>query len=169
MEARETAASLKKVRRTQRLFWRTQRLFGRLKGFLGNLIVFLGVWPRLGLYQGSPRDCPVKAVGAVALPAICDSSFTCEDYNPYMAHPWSPFPLRRAHPGLGPHPLACLRSPAGLRSGGKGGERDGVSSNLGDGSENNSFCDKTFCPSTGPSSALLKLPDYAEVDSLGVV
>ena len=23
--------------------------------------------------------------------------------NTYRAHPWSPFPLRRAHPGLGPH------------------------------------------------------------------
>ena len=34
---------------------------------------------------------------------ICDRSFTCEDYTTYRAHPWSPFPLRRAHPGPGPH------------------------------------------------------------------
>jgi len=37
----------------------------------------------------------VKAMGAMALLPICDTSFTCEDYNTYMAHPWSPFPLRR--------------------------------------------------------------------------
>ena len=42
-------------------------------------------------------------MGAMALLPICDSSFTCEDYNTYRAHPWSPFPLRRAHPGPGPH------------------------------------------------------------------
>jgi len=45
----------------------------------------------------------VEAMGAMALPPICDSSFTCEDYNTYRAHPWSPFPLRRAHPGPGLH------------------------------------------------------------------
>ena len=33
------------------------------------------------------------------------SSFTCDDYNTYRAHRWSPFPLRRAHPGPGPRPL----------------------------------------------------------------
>jgi len=32
-----------------------------------------------------------------------NSSFTCENYNTYRAHPWSPLPLRRAHPGPGPH------------------------------------------------------------------
>ena len=48
---------------------------------------------------------PIKATGAMALLPICDSSFTCEDYNIYWAHPWSPCPLRRAHPGPGPHPL----------------------------------------------------------------
>jgi len=26
---------------------------------------------------------PVKAIGAMALLPICDSSFTCEDYNTY--------------------------------------------------------------------------------------
>jgi len=40
-------------------------------------------------------------MGAMALLPICDSSFTCEDYNAFRAHPWSPFPLRRAHPGPG--------------------------------------------------------------------
>jgi hypothetical protein len=35
---------------------------------------------------------PVKAMGAMALPPICDNSFTCEDHN-----------ARRAHPGPGPH------------------------------------------------------------------
>ena len=39
----------------------------------------------------------------VALLRICDSSFTCEDYNTYRALPWSLFPPRRAHPGPGPH------------------------------------------------------------------
>ena len=41
-------------------------------------------------------------MGAMALLPICNSSFTCDDYNIYKAHPWSPFPLRRAHsePGL---------------------------------------------------------------------
>ena len=46
---------------------------------------------------------PVDSMGAMALLPICDSSFTCEDYNTYRAHPWSPFPLRRGHPGPGPH------------------------------------------------------------------
>jgi len=46
---------------------------------------------------------PVKAMGAMALLPICDTSFTCEDYNTFRAHPWSPFLLRRAHPGPGPH------------------------------------------------------------------
>ena len=45
----------------------------------------------------------LEATGAKALLPIGDSSFTCEDYNTYRAHPWSPFPLRRAHPGPGPH------------------------------------------------------------------
>ena len=45
----------------------------------------------------------VKAMGAMALLSICDRSFTCEDYNTYRAHPWSLSPLRRAHPGPGPH------------------------------------------------------------------
>jgi len=41
----------------------------------------------------------------MALRPICDSSFTCEDCNTYRADPWSPFPLRRAHPEPGPHTL----------------------------------------------------------------
>jgi len=45
----------------------------------------------------------VKAMGAMALLPICDSSSTCEHYNNYRAHPWSPFLLRRANPGSGPH------------------------------------------------------------------
>ena len=45
----------------------------------------------------------VKAMGTMALLPICDSSFECEDDNTYRAHPWSSFPLRRVHPGLGPH------------------------------------------------------------------
>ena len=44
----------------------------------------------------------VEAMGAMVLLLICDSSFACEDYNTYRAYPWSPFPLRRAHPGPGP-------------------------------------------------------------------
>ena len=39
----------------------------------------------------------------VAPCSLCDSSFAFQDYNTYMAHPWSPFPLRRAYPGPGPH------------------------------------------------------------------
>ena len=39
--------------------------------------------------------------GAMALLPLWDGSCTCEDYNAYSAHPWAPFPLRRAHPGLG--------------------------------------------------------------------
>ena len=46
---------------------------------------------------------PVEAIRAMALLPICDSSFMCEDYNAYRAHPWSPFPQRRAHPGPGPY------------------------------------------------------------------
>ena len=45
---------------------------------------------------------PLVDLGVIQVP-ICDGSFTCEDYNTYAAHPWSPFPLRRAHPGPGPH------------------------------------------------------------------
>jgi len=45
----------------------------------------------------------VEAMGAMVLLPICDTSFTCEDYNTYRAHPWSPFPLRRARPGPSPH------------------------------------------------------------------
>ena len=29
----------------------------------------------------------VEAMGAMALPPICDVSFACEDYNIYRAHP----------------------------------------------------------------------------------
>ena len=55
-------------------------------------------------------------MGAMALLPICDSSFTCEDYNTYRAHPWSSFPPRPwssfppstlgalfPRPGPGPH------------------------------------------------------------------
>ena len=45
--------------------------------------------------QSAPSQ-PLKATGAMALFPICDSSIACEDYNTYRAHPWSPFPLRRA-------------------------------------------------------------------------
>ena len=45
----------------------------------------------------------VQAMGAMALLQICDGSFTCKDYNTHRAHPSSRFPLRRAHPGPGPH------------------------------------------------------------------
>ena len=44
-----------------------------------------------------------EAMGAMALLPICNTSFTCEDYNTFRAHPWSPSFLRRAHPGPGPH------------------------------------------------------------------
>ena len=47
-------------------------------------------------------------MGAMALLPICESSFTCEDYNTYRAHPWSPFPLRRAYSGPGAHRLGVL-------------------------------------------------------------
>ena len=53
--------------------------------------------PKDGL-QGVSCYLHVEAMGAMALRPICDSLFTSEDYNTYMAHPWSPFPLRRAHP-----------------------------------------------------------------------
>ena len=41
----------------------------------------------------------------MALLPICGRSFMCEDYNTYRAHPWSPFPLRRAHSGPGAHSI----------------------------------------------------------------
>ena len=37
----------------------------------------------------------------------CDSSFTCQDYSTYGAHPWSPSPLRRAYPWPDPHNRRC--------------------------------------------------------------
>ena len=47
---------------------------------------------------------------AMALLPICDSPFTCEDYNTFRAHSWSPSPLRRAYQGPGRHrPRAALR------------------------------------------------------------
>ena len=36
-----------------------------------------------------------------------------EDYNTYRANPWSPFPLRRAHPEPGPHTI-LLRHPGSV-------------------------------------------------------
>jgi len=45
----------------------------------------------------------VETIPRLALLRICDSSFTCEDHNTYRVHPWSSVPLRRAHPGPGPH------------------------------------------------------------------
>jgi hypothetical protein len=45
----------------------------------------------------------VEAMPAMALLPICDSSFTCEDYNEFMALSWCPFPLRQAHPGPNLH------------------------------------------------------------------
>ena len=50
----------------------------------------------------------MEAMGAMSMLPICDRSFTCEDYNTYRAPPWSPFPLRRAHPGPGPHTRSAL-------------------------------------------------------------
>ena len=35
-----------------------------------------------------------------------------EDYNTYRAHPWSPFSLRRAHPGPGPYNHRALVKPS---------------------------------------------------------
>ena len=52
----------------------------------------------------------VEAMGAMALLPICDSSFACEDYNTYGAHPGSLSPPRRAHPGPGLHNSPILRS-----------------------------------------------------------
>ena len=51
------------------------------------------------------RGTDVEAIGAMALLPIWDTSFTCEDYMTHRAHPWSPCPLRRAHPGPGPRIL----------------------------------------------------------------
>ena len=51
----------------------------------------------------------MKAMGAKTLLLICDTSFTCEDYTTYRAHPCSlSSPLRRAHPGPGPHTTVGL-------------------------------------------------------------
>ena len=66
------------------------------------------IWCPSTLSSRASRSCQspgphVKAMGAMSLLPICDSLFTCEDYNTYRAHPWSPFPLRRAHPVPGPH------------------------------------------------------------------
>ena len=58
----------------------------------------------------------MEAMGAMALLPICDSSFTCEDYNTYRAHPGSPFPLRRAHPGPGPHTQRSALTPLTILS-----------------------------------------------------
>jgi len=63
---------------------------------------YTGLYPQKIISQETERR---SAIGAMALLPICDSSFTCEDYNTFRAHPWNPFPLRRAHPGPGPHKL----------------------------------------------------------------
>ena len=63
-------------------------------------------------------DCTsqgVKAMGAMALLPTFDASFACDDQNTYMAHPWCPFPLRRAHPGPGPHIGTCRECAAWIR------------------------------------------------------
>ena len=49
----------------------------------------------------------VEAMGAMALLPICDSSFTCENYNTYRAHP-----CRHLHPG--PLQLPVYTVKAGL-------------------------------------------------------
>jgi hypothetical protein len=53
----------------------------------------------------APQPCSVEAMGAMALLLICGSSFTREDHNTIRAHPWGPFPSRRAieDPVLKPH------------------------------------------------------------------
>ena len=48
---------------------------------------------------------------AMALLAICDTSFTCEDYNTYRGHPGSHFALRRAHPGPNVNMGVCAGVP----------------------------------------------------------
>ena len=58
------------------------------------------------------HDRRSSVVGAMALFPTCDSPFTCEDYNTYRSHPWSHFPLRRAHPEPGPHSVHDRRSSA---------------------------------------------------------
>jgi len=65
-----------------------------------RVCVGCGVWAtRSGWCSHSnPLRRPRRARPDHQLP-ILDSSFTCEDYNTYRDHPWSPFPLRRAHPG----------------------------------------------------------------------
>ena len=46
----------------------------------------------------------------------------CEDYNPYRAHPWSHFPLRRAHPGcLSQTATPRAATPSGMCSGSEAG------------------------------------------------
>ena len=57
----------------------------------------------------------MEAMGAMALLPICESSFTREDYNTYRARSWSPFPLRRAHPGPDPHTQDLERAAIVLR------------------------------------------------------
>jgi len=49
--------------------------------------------------------CPARRPPRVhgSAPPSCEERVTCEHDNTYRAHPWSPFPLRRAHPGPGPH------------------------------------------------------------------
>ena len=55
-------------------------------------------------FTASPKSVEaMEAMGAMALLPICDGSFTRDDYNTYRDLPWSRFPLRRAHPGPGPH------------------------------------------------------------------
>ena len=59
------------------------------------------------LYRARTKRCVTPGdahpFGTANRDPIYDSSFTCEDDNTDRAHPSSPFPLRRARPGPGPH------------------------------------------------------------------
>ena len=83
---------------------------GRGEGREGSQVMSLSLSSECGTYTtvkdrfpGGTGHTPfVEAMGAMALLPICNSSFTCEDYSTYRAHPWSSFFLRRAHPRPGP-------------------------------------------------------------------
>ena len=71
----------------------------------GSPLNRLCVGSRSLLSEVSGKRSVVEAMGAIPLLDISDSSFTCEDYNTYSAHPWSlpppeagPSRTRSSHP-----------------------------------------------------------------------
>jgi len=59
--------------------------------------------PDMMLHEAGSRGAGIAADGGSLL--LAPRSFTREDYNTDRAHHWSLFPLRRAHPGPGPHTM----------------------------------------------------------------